>query len=386
MGVRFLVAFHACLIFFPASSQTTPELKFQEGSVWVIGLASKASFVNFSSITQEQWAAIFRVYTHDAWSKRINQPIAGTYAWHGDNLSFKPNFTFVPGQRYHSVFAYPTFLSNAGNKQASPEKVNKLLEVSFSIPEEKTAPTSIEDVHPQAQVLPENMLRMYISFSSPMMPGEAYDHITLLTENGTRVEKAFLIIDQELWDPERKRFTLLFDPGRVKRGIQSNMELGSPLQAGQAYRLVIDSNWRDASGNTLSASYTKKFTVSSAERTKLSTKNWKITTPEAGTNDKLMIEFDRPIDYALASKCISITTSRSGKVKGKATLIGGTRWQFIPEQSWPEDQYYLEVFPHLEDVAGNNFKNAFDIDLSKEKRGNSTEVIRHSFSIRPLAK
>src|SRR5687768_12206477 len=172
MGVRFLVAFHACFIFFSATSQTTPELKFHEGSVWVTGLASKASIVNFSSITQEQWSAIFRVYTHDAWVKRINQPIAGTYTWHGDNLSFKPGFSFVPGQRYHSVFAYPTFLSSAGNKQASPEKVNKLLEVSFFIPVEKTAPTVIEDIHPQADVLPENMLRMYVSFSGPMMPGE----------------------------------------------------------------------------------------------------------------------------------------------------------------------------------------------------------------------
>jgi hypothetical protein len=316
----------------------------------------------------------------------MNQPVAGTYTWNGDNLSFKPNFSFAPGQRYHSVFAYPTFLANAGNKQASPEKVNKLLEVSFSVPEEKKEPTRIEDVHPQAHALPENMLRMYISFSSPMMPGEAYDHITLLTENGTRIEKAFLIIDQELWDSERKRFTLLFDPGRVKRGIQSNVELGSPLQVGQTYRLVIDSSWRDASGNALSESYTKTFTVSSAERTKLSVKNWKLTTPDAGTREELLIEFDRPIDYALASKCISISTSQCGKVKGKATLIGGTRWQFTPDQSWPEDQYYLEVFPHLEDVAGNNFNKAFDIDLTKEKRGNSTEVIKHPFSIRPLSK
>ena len=99
-----------------------------------------------------------------------------------------------------------------------------------------------------------------------------------------------------------------------------------------------------------------------------------------------MIEFDRPIDYALASKCISISTSQCGKVKGKATLIESNRWRFKPDQAWPEDQYYLEVFPHLEDVAGNNFNNPFDIDLSKEKRGNSTEVIRQSFSIRPLAK
>jgi hypothetical protein len=342
----------------PATGQA-PVLKFSDGRVWVTGLGS-------TSIADDQWKDMLRVYTHEAFTKRMNQPIGGTYVRHGDSLSFKPNFSFVAGGSYRAIFGK--------------------LELSFSIPEEKFTQTIIEAVHPQAEVLPENMLRMYISFSAPMMPGEAYNHITLLTENGTPVEKAFLIIDQELWDTDRKRFTLLFDPGRVKRGIQSNVKLGAPLTAGQKYKLVIDSTWRDAHGNSLAHRHTKTFTVTQAERTKLSINNWKIITPTAGSREDLLIYMDRPIDYVLASKCITITNTQAGKVSGVATLTGSSLWRFTPDQPWAEDQYNIEVYPHLEDVAGNNFNNAFDIDLSKESRRNTTEVIRHSFSIRPIVK
>lgn len=343
----------------PTRGQTSLVLKFRDGAVWVKGLGS-------TTIPDEQWKDILRVFTQEAFTKRINQSVAGQYTRLGDSLSFKPNFPFTPGESYRAIFGK--------------------LELSFSIPKEKVNPTKTEEVHPQASVLPENMLRMYISFSQPMMPGEAYDHIKLFTENGTPVDKAFLVIDQELWDSERKRFTLLFDPGRVKRGIQSNVELGSPLITGQTYRLVIDSAWRDAHGNFLASNYVKTFRVAPAERTKLSVNHWKVTAPDAGTYEDLIIKFDRPLDYALAMKCISVTAAQAGKVKGKAILVDSNKWKFTPEQPWPEDQYYIEVYPQLEDVAGNNFNNVFDIDLSKERRRNSSATIKLPFSVGHLPK
>ncbi|HEU5291166.1 MAG TPA: Ig-like domain-containing protein [Cyclobacteriaceae bacterium] len=334
-------------------------LKFQDENVWITGLGS-------TTIADDQWKDILRIYTDEAFARRINQPVAGTYTRYGDSLSFKPNFPFAQGESYHAIFGK--------------------LELSFSIPLKRSTPTVTEEVHPQASTLPENMLRLYISFSQPMMPGEAYDHIKLLTENGTPIDKAFLVIDQELWDAERKRFTLLFDPGRVKRGIRSNVELGSPLQSGQTYHLVIDSAWRDANGNPLSSSYTKTFSVSSAERTRLDTNRWKVIAPDAGTHDDLIIKFDRPIDYALALKCISISAAQAGKIKGKAILINSKCWRFTPDQPWAEDQFYIEIHPQLEDVAGNNFNNPFDIDLSKESRQNSSETLKLPFSVGHLPK
>jgi hypothetical protein len=355
---RILLTLTVCLIL-TASGQTTRVLKFREGIVWVTGLGA--------TLTPEaEWATGFRVYTQEAWIKKIDQPVAGTYIRHTDSLSFRPNFNFVAGGNYHAVFGK--------------------LELFFSVPGKKSSSTFVEAIHPQADVLPENMLRMYLSFSSPMMPGEAYDHIALLRDNGTPIEKAFLVIDQELWDPERKRLTLLFDPGRVKRGIQSNVEMGAPLQAGQTYRLVIDTMWRDDQGNALAHGYTKTFSVTAAERTKLNIQQWKVTAPTIGTLDDLFIEFDRPIDYALALKYISISAAQTGRVNGHTVLTGSNVWRFTPHQPWREDQYFIEAHPQLEDVAGNNLNNVFDIDLSKESRVNATKILKRSFSIRPLMK
>jgi hypothetical protein len=44
------------------------------------------------------------------------------------------------------------------------------------------------------------------------------------------------------------------------------------------------------------------------------------------------------------------------------------------------------VDPRLEDVAGNNFNNAFDIDLSQGKRKRSAETIKIPFSVGRLPK
>jgi hypothetical protein len=51
---------------------------------------------------------------------------------------------------------------------------------------------------------------------------------------------------KKLWDNEQMRLTVLFDPGRIKRGLVSQEELGMATQAGRKYRLVIDQDWPDA--------------------------------------------------------------------------------------------------------------------------------------------
>ena len=50
----------------------------------------------------------------------------------------------------------------------------------------------------------------------------------------------FLELDEELWSPDGTRFTLIFDPGRIKRGLKPREEVGPVLEAGKSYSLVID--------------------------------------------------------------------------------------------------------------------------------------------------
>jgi hypothetical protein len=113
--------------------------------------------------------------------------------------------------------------------------------VAFDIPRltlEST--TRVEHVYPSAGELPENQLKLYVFFSAPMRRGEAWQRVHLLDSDGKPVELAFLEIDQELWDRDHTRLTILFDPGRIKRGLLPLAESGKILEAGKRYTLAID--------------------------------------------------------------------------------------------------------------------------------------------------
>lgn len=58
----------------------------------------------------------------------------------------------------------------------------------------------------------------------------------ILDEQGREIEDPFLPLDTELWSHDATRFTVLFDPGRVKRGILPNVEMGRALYPGRRAR------------------------------------------------------------------------------------------------------------------------------------------------------
>ncbi|MCL6608417.1 MAG: hypothetical protein K6T74_10025, partial [Geminicoccaceae bacterium] len=93
--------------------------------------------------------------------------------------------------------------------------------------------------YPTSDQLPENQLRFYIHFSAPMSRGEAYARIRLLDSAGKPIDAAFLELGEELWDPSGKRFTLLIDPGRIKRGLRPREDLGPVLEAGSALGFLV---------------------------------------------------------------------------------------------------------------------------------------------------
>ncbi|MCH7864908.1 MAG: hypothetical protein IIC56_06820, partial [Proteobacteria bacterium] len=101
-------------------------------------------------------------------------------------------------------------------------------------------------VYPSADVLPENLLKFYLHFSAPMSRGDSYQHIRLVRQNGSVVDLPFLELDQELWDRRQTRLTLLFDPGRIKRGLKPHEEVGPALKPGRRYTLEIDAHWLNA--------------------------------------------------------------------------------------------------------------------------------------------
>ena len=210
--------------------------------------------------------------------------------------------------------------------------------------------------------VPSNLLRLYVEFSAPMEPGGAYQNIHLLAGDGHEISDAFLELREELWTPDHRRLTLLFDPGRVKRGVRSNDEMGAPLMAGQRYRLVIDPAWRDARNRPLGAAYVQELRVSSFDSASPDPSHWSLSSPRTNSRDTLHVGFGKALDHALALRMIAIVDSTGARIPGVAALDRDDRsWTFVPATVWRSGMR-LRVEPALEDLAGNNLVRPFDAD------------------------
>jgi hypothetical protein len=220
----------------------------------------------------------------------------------------------------------------------------------------------VERVYPSADVLPSNQLRLYIYFSAPMSRGEAEQRIHVLDAGGKVLPGVFLP-GQELWDPQNRRLTMTFDPGRIKRDLTSNRAMGPPIAEGRRYTLVIDRDWRDANGVGMAEPFRKMFRGGPAVRRPPDPKTWTITAPAAGGRAPLVIAFGRPMNYTLLQRMLKVDDAR-GRVSG-ITEVGRQEreWRFIPVQPWTAGGYRLVVDNGLEDLAGNKIGQPFDIDV-----------------------
>lgn len=280
------------------------------------------------------------VYTSDASDAPA---VLGSTRLEGGVLIFEPRFPLRPGIRGRAIFRPPS----------GAETTHR-----FTVPAAAARPAArVEQVYPTGAELPENQLKLYLHFSAPMARGEAYQHIRLVDSKGAAVELPFLELDQELWDASGKRLTLFFDPGRVKRDVLPNREVGLPMIAGNRYSLVIDAAWPDASGAPLASEYRKTFLVTAADRTLPSVSRWRVAAPRAGTRDLLAVELGEPMDHALLLRDLSVN------VRGEASTANGeTRWLFAPAEPWVRGTYELTAATSIEDLAGNRLDRLFDVD------------------------
>jgi hypothetical protein len=229
--------------------------------------------------------------------------------------------------------------------------------------------THVVAVHAGGGDVPSNLLRVYVELSAPMEPGEAYGHIRVVDDSGHEVRGALLELREELWSPDHRRLTLLFDPGRVKRGIRSNVEMGPPLVAGRRYRLVIDSAWRDARNRPLAASYEQELRVSDFDGTSPDPSRWMLSRPGRVTREPLRADFGEPLDHALALRYVTVVDARGARIAGRAMLSDDDRtWTFTPDVKWGTSEVALRVDPQLEDLAGNNLTRPFDSDRDRGEK------------------
>lgn len=319
-----------------------------------------------------RWAQVIRIEVVDTLQAGDLPPVLGQYRVDKDRLVFRPRFPFFPGQTYRVV----VHLSQLpGLAAAKPEQWHTTMTVPRLNPEQPQG--SIVAIYPSSDVLPENQLKFYIHFSVPMSRGEAYRHIRLLDERGGMVAYPFLELPEELWDPKRQRFTLLLDPGRIKRGLKPREELGPALLEGHKYTLVISHQWRDAFGRPLKETIRKTFRVTGPDTVQPNPDRWKLNLPAAGTRQPLVVQFDEPLDHGLLQRMIWVVDDQQRTVDGeRAVLERETVWRFIPDTPWKPGTYRLRLDTRLEDLAGNSIARPFEVDLFEEVQSSVPAEIR----------
>jgi hypothetical protein len=310
-----------------------------------------------------QWQSSFAVFVDQAGSPASAlspsenlPPILGQYQILPNGVRFTPRFPPLQGLKYHATADLSAVLGSLG-------PANRL-SLAFSLPPAAvTASTVVDKVFPSGDVLPENLLRFYVFFSAPMQRGQARDQIVLLGPDGQPVSAAFFNAPTELWDPAMERLTVLLDPGRIKRGVGPNVELGPPLRQGDRYTLVIGTHMIDATGNRLRGTFAKSFRVAAANRKAIDPRQWIVTPPAGGTRQALALTFPAPLDQALLSRDIRIVGAGQKPVAGDIEIDQHeTRWAFTPSAPWQAGLYHVEVGASLEDVSGNTIWAPFDVD------------------------
>ena len=335
----------ACLavIFFlgmTARAQTI-SIQFDGGAFKVAGWKAP------SATPSTGWGSVFSIYA----GAGDVPPLAGTYTVEGDVLVFHPSYPIAPGLHYRAVFR--------------PPEGGAAIEKTFDGPrQDKTLSTRVAHIYPSADVLPSNLLRLYIYFSASMSRGESARYIHMLDENGKVLQgtQAVFLPGEELWDPNYTRLTMTFDPGRIKRGLTSNTNIGPPIADGKRYTLVIDRDWPDARGAPLIEGFRKSFRGGPAQRNPPDPAQWRLTAPKAGTLNDLVADFPTTMNYPLLQRMLQVSGPR-GNLTGTVSIDRQeTQWRFTPHDPWETGEYRLVVDTAIEDLAGNHVGQAFDID------------------------
>lgn len=277
---------------------------------------------------------------------------------------FVPRFPLKPGVEYRVLLRRP----HGGD-----------VEKSFRIPPPASAAaTELLGVFPSRETLPENLLKFYLHFSAPMSRREAYQRVRLLDGAGKPVELPFLEIGEELWNREGTRLTLLFDPGRIKRGLKPREDSGPALEEGKSYTLVVDAAWPDAEGRPLRRGFRKSFKVVAPDEKQPDVEAWQVTPPRAGSRDPLTVVFNEPLDEAMLHRSLTVVDGAGSSLAGRIEIdLQETRWRFHPEAAWSSGSHSLVVDGVLEDLAGNSIERPFEVDVVRPvERVPKTRVVR----------
>lgn len=275
-------------------------------------------------------------------------PVAGRLVRDGADVCFVPRFAFLDGTAYSVTVDGATAATLV---RAPPGQMPT---------------TEVAGIYPTAAEVPCNLLRFYVWFSAPMSEGYAAGNVRLTDDGDNTIAGALLPSEHELWDPSRRRLTVLLDPARIKRGLAGHQQAGYPLRPGEPFRLVVGSGFRDSQGLPLRSGAHRRYEVCGQERRHVDPAIWAITIPPAGTFEPVQVAFGRPLDHGLLARCLHVAGPGGELIDGTLKIgLGERTWQLMPRRAWERRSHQLIVDAVLEDLAGNSVSRVFDRDLSR---------------------
>jgi len=206
-------------------------------------------------------------------------------------------------------------------------------------------------IAPAEGTIPANTLRLYVTFDRPARGLVATRDLILVGADGRKVDGAFMDFGQDLWSPDGRRLTVLFDPGRVKQDVEGGGDSVAPLQPGRSFTVEV-------SGKRF------HYQVTPALRTPIDPQTWRLVQPKAGSRRALTITFDREMDSALLRDQFEVVDAQGRSQPGRGMASAdGEAWSWRPDHAWHPGAYRLLVGNSLEDVSGNRVGEALDHDV-----------------------
>jgi hypothetical protein len=308
-----------------------PAARVEEGKIVISGLSSaKGLSVVVAEGTEADIAA--------------RPAVSGEWAAEAAKVVFTPKYPLRPGTAYRVL--------GAGER------------LDVRVPKaERGKPTVVTHIYPSGTELPENVLRFYIEFNRPMPRGDVYKYVRVLKEDGKPDVLPFVELDNELWNADHTRLTLLIDPGRIKKEVKPRIDLGPVFRQGHKYTLVVSGKWPTLDGDPLGDEFSRAITIAPPVADGIDPKAWKLSVP-AGESAALRVGFGRPLDRVVLPRSLAVIGPDGRTVPGTSEPAEcETAWTFRPAAKWAAGDYVLRVDTGLEDVCGNRIGRPFEVDL-----------------------
>ena len=287
--------------------------------------------------------------------------VAGRYVVTDRTLEFQPAFPFDAGRTYLVRLDLSTLPTPRAGQPVTRS-------VGLTAPD-PGPPAEVTAIYPSGDIWPANLLRFYIHFSRPMGRQGGVEHVTLIADKtGAEVRDALLESPVDFWSPDQRRFTVFFDPGRVKTDLVPNAELGRALVAGESYTIVVDAAWKDAFGRPLRETYRHSFQAGPAVDAPMALSEWRLSVPRAGSREPLVLTFPRALDRALLERGVGVALDGQTLDGRVAVGISETTWRFGPAEAWRDGTHELVVLSEVEDPQGNRVDQAFEVTPRTDER------------------